>query len=217
MAVCGFAGYLHAWFGDPARALPMLERALAISQSLEDAGWGNWINAYVGYAYAATRRFSQALPLLERTLELEASRRYLPNLPWMLCFVGEAYLLGDRLDEAFTIAERTLRLARSHQQRGFEAQALWLSGEIAAHSDSASRPDSERAYGDSLSLASELGMRPLGARCHLGLGKLYRRTGDQAKTEEHLATATTMYRDMGMTFWLEKAEAELAPPHRALP
>ena len=54
-------------------------------------------------------------------------------------------------------------------------------------------------------------MRPLVAHCHLGLGKLYRRTGDRAKAQEHLTTAATMYREMGMSFWLEKAEAE--PPH----
>jgi hypothetical protein len=29
------------------------------------------------------------------------------------------------------------------------------------------------------------------------------------KAEEHLQTAATLYREMGMTFWLEKAEAEL--------
>ena len=60
-------------------------------------------------------------------------------------------------------------------------------------------------------------MRPLVAHCHLGLGKLYRRTGDQAKAEEHLATAMAMYREMGMSFWLEKAEAALGPPHRNSP
>jgi hypothetical protein len=57
-------------------------------------------------------------------------------------------------------------------------------------------------------LATELGMRPLIAHCHLGLGKLYRRTGTQEQAREHLATATTMYREMDMRFWLEKAEAE---------
>ena len=54
-------------------------------------------------------------------------------------------------------------------------------------------------------------MRPLVAHCHLGLGKLYRRTGDRAKAAEHLTTATTMYREMDMGFWLEKAEAALGP------
>ena len=55
----------------------------------------------------------------------------------------------------------------------------------------------------------ELGMRPLVAHCHLGLGKLYRRTGKPEQAQEHLTTATTMYREMGMTYWLEKAEAEM--------
>jgi hypothetical protein len=50
-------------------------------------------------------------------------------------------------------------------------------------------------------------MRPLVAHCHLGLGKLYRRTDKREQAQEHLTTATTMYREMGMTYWLEKAEA----------
>jgi len=52
-------------------------------------------------------------------------------------------------------------------------------------------------------------MRPLVAHCHLGLGKLYRRTGQREEGNEHLTTARTMYREMGMTYWLEKAEAEM--------
>jgi len=52
-------------------------------------------------------------------------------------------------------------------------------------------------------------MRPLVAHCYLGLGKLYRHTGKRGQAEERVATATTMYRDMGMTCWLEQAEAEM--------
>ena len=60
-------------------------------------------------------------------------------------------------------------------------------------------------YRDALTLAEELRMLPLIAHCHLGLGKLYRRTGQHEQAQEHLTTATTMYREMGMTYWLEKA------------
>ena len=67
----------------------------------------------------------------------------------------------------------------------------------------------EAHYRQALALAEPRGMRPLVAHCHLGLGKLYRRTGKREQAQEHLATATTMYRDMGMTFWLEQAEAEM--------
>ena len=62
----------------------------------------------------------------------------------------------------------------------------------------------EGHYRDALALAEELGMRPLVAHCHLGLGKLYRRTGAREQVQEHVAMATTMYRDMGMTYWLER-------------
>jgi hypothetical protein len=52
-------------------------------------------------------------------------------------------------------------------------------------------------------------LRPLVAHCHLGLGKLYRRTGKHDLATEHLTNATTMYREMDMRFWLEQAEAEM--------
>jgi len=60
-----------------------------------------------------------------------------------------------------------------------------------------------------VALAGELGMRPLVAHCHLGIGKRYRLTGHHAKASEHLTTAVTMYREMDMTFWLEKADVQL--------
>jgi hypothetical protein len=69
--------------------------------------------------------------------------------------------------------------------------------------------DAEGYYREALALANELGMRPLVAHCHLGLGKLCRRRGDGTKAHEHLTTTSTMYREMGMTFWLEQAEAEM--------
>jgi hypothetical protein len=50
-------------------------------------------------------------------------------------------------------------------------------------------------------------MRPLAAHCHLGLGTLYRRTGKREQGQE--AFHPTMYRGMGLTYWLEKAEAEM--------
>jgi hypothetical protein len=53
----------------------------------------------------------------------------------------------------------------------------------------------------------KIGMRP--SSPHLGLGKLSVRTDKREQAQEHLATATMMYREMGMTYWLEKAEAEM--------
>jgi hypothetical protein len=75
---------------------------------------------------------------------------------------------------------------------------------LAADADAA-----ESSYREALTLAHELGMRPLVAHCHLGLGKLYHHTDKREQGQKHLANATTMYREMGMTYWLEKAEHEM--------
>jgi hypothetical protein len=70
--------------------------------------------------------------------------------------------------------------------------------------------DAETYYRQAIALADELGMRPLVAHCHLGVGKVNPRTGKLQEAQEHLATAIAMYREMGMRCWLEQAEAELA-------
>jgi len=89
------------------------------------------------------------------------------------------------------------------------AHALYVLGDIESHPDRFDAETAEAKYREALALAEPRGMRPLVAHCHLGLGRLYRRTGQREKAREHLTTATTMYREMGMTYWLEKAEAEM--------
>jgi tetratricopeptide repeat protein len=94
-------------------------------------------------------------------------------------------------------------------QPGFTARALHLLGDVASRADRLDAESGGAYYRQALALAEPRGMRPLVAHCHLGLGTLYRRTGERAKASEHLTTATTMYREMGMTFWLEKVEVAL--------
>ena len=77
--------------------------------------------------------------------------------------------------------------------------------DIMALGDPVDAAPAATSYADSLTLAHELGMRPLVAHCHLGIGKLSLRTGDEANAQQHLQTATAMYREMDMTFWLTRA------------
>jgi len=41
---------------------------------------------------------------------------------------------------------------------------------------------------------------------------LCRRAGNGQQAQEHLTTAATMFREMDMRFWLEKAEMAMAGP-----
>jgi tetratricopeptide (TPR) repeat protein len=114
------------------------------------------------------------------------------------------------MEDAHALAERALALARTHQERGNEAYALRLLGDIAARREPPDAEPAETFYRQALALADDLGMRPLVAHCHLGLGMLYRKIdrGEQARAE--LSTAIALYRAMAMTFWLPQAEAALA-------
>ena len=124
--------------------------------------------------------------------------------------LGEAHILAGRLEEAHTLAERTLALAREHQERGHQAYALRLLGEIAARREPRRARQAEAHYRQALALAEELGMRPLQAHCHLGLGTLYATIGQQEQARTELSAAIALYRAMDMTFWLPQAEAALA-------
>src|SRR5262252_9211120 len=123
--------------------------------------------------------------------------------------LGDAYLLAGRMEEAHTLAECSLEISRAHQERGNQAYALRLLGEIAAQREP---PESEPAadhYQQALALAEELGMRPLQAHCRRGLGTLYARTGPHKQARTELSTAIDLYRAMDMTFWLPQTEAAL--------
>jgi sugar phosphate isomerase/epimerase len=123
--------------------------------------------------------------------------------------LGTGYALAGRLDEAVQFATRVAQLAA---ERGFRGTQAWIShllGEISARRSPPEVAGADEHYGHALALAGELGMRPLVAHCHFGLGKLYGRTGDGVKAQEHLITAATMYREMDMGFYLAQAEAAL--------
>jgi len=119
-------------------------------------------------------------------------------------------MLGGYLVEAQALAERALALARTHQEQGNEAYALRLLGAIAARGNASERTQAEGHYLQTLSLAEELGMRPLTAHCQLGLGTLYSQIGRLEKARAALSMAIALYRAMEMTCWLPQAEAALA-------
>jgi tetratricopeptide (TPR) repeat protein len=119
-------------------------------------------------------------------------------------------MLAGRLEEAQALAERALTLSRAHQERGHQAYALHLLGDIAAHHEPPQVEQAEAHYRQALALAEERGMRPLQAHCHRGLGTLYATIGQQEQARAELSAAIGLYRAMDMTFWLPQTEAAQA-------
>ena len=194
--------------GDLTTAQRVFERGLALRRA-GSVGDPNLLSG-LGYAYALSGRLSEGLPLLEDAIRSEVSISAMGlGLAVRMSRLAEAYLRAGRADEALRRARSAVELSKKHHERANEALALRVLAEITALGDSIDAPSAEEHYADSLALAEELGMRPLVAHCHLGLGKLYRRTGKRQQAEEHLSLALTMYREMDMQFWPEQAEAEV--------
>jgi tetratricopeptide (TPR) repeat protein len=204
------SGLLSLRQGDLHTALPLLERAMGICQDADLPSYFPRVAAALGAVYTLAGRVADAVPLLTRATEQitatgRAGFQALCGLP-----LGEAHVLAGRFEEAQTLAESALSIAREQQERGNEAYALRLLGDIAARRKPLESDQAEAHYRDALALAEELGMRPLQAHCHRSLGTLSAAMGRRAEAHAELSAAIALYRAMDMTFWLPEAEMALA-------
>jgi tetratricopeptide (TPR) repeat protein len=149
-----------------------------------------------------------ALRESEPLLEQLAASGIVGNLSWAYHALGRGCFGLGQLDEARRLGHHAVELAPNRP--GYVAYAQHLLGAVSTHPERFDAVLGEAHYGRALALAEPRGMRPLIAHCHLGLGKLYRQTGDHVKADEHLGTARTMYGEMDMRFYLAQAEAARA-------
>jgi tetratricopeptide (TPR) repeat protein len=203
-------GLLALHQGDLPRALPLLDQALDICQDADLPAYFLEMAVALGAAYTLGGRVADAVPLLTQALEQTIAAERIGAQARCSFSLGEAHLLAGRLEDAHALAERALALARQHQERGQQVYALRLLGDIAARRDPLDIELAEAHYRQALTLADELGMRPLQAHCHRGLGMLYATIGQQEQARAELSAAIRLYRAMDMTFWLPQTEAVLA-------
>ena len=201
-------GYLYLRKGDFNEAIRCLERCLELCRFWNIQNWFPGAALYLGYAYVLSGRLADGLLLLEQAIERAVSMG--DRSTWALAIVhlSEGYRLANRVEDAIRLASQALDFGREHKRRAHQAWALRALGEIASHRDPPDTEKAEASYRQAMALADELGMRPIVAHCHLGLGKLYRRVGRCDEASDHLASATRMYREMDMGFWLQQAEAK---------
>ena len=206
----GPVGCLYRRQGVLQQAIPALERGLALCQSTNIPRFFPLTASILGAAYALAGRVAEALPLLDQMLERLASGSRVFQYAVVLTELSEALLLVDRVDEARALAERLLDLSRTHTGHGYQAHAYRLLGDIATHCDPPDIAQAEAHYHQALALAGEIGMRPLQAHCHLGLGTLYAKLGRPEQAQAALSVAIDLYRAMDMLFWQLRAETVLA-------
>jgi class 3 adenylate cyclase/tetratricopeptide (TPR) repeat protein len=206
----GGVGLLYLRKGEIPQAISVLEGGLELGRVWNIRDWFPLIASALGAAYALAGRVTEALPLLEQAVEQAAAVGIMSAQSLRVAWLSEGSLRAGHLEEAMTLADRALVLADEQKERGHQAWTLRLLGQIAAQRDPPDVEEAESQYRQALTLAEELGMRPLQAHCHLGRGELYVKTGRHDAARVELTSAIELYRAMDMTFWLPQAEEALA-------
>jgi len=199
-----YLGYVHSLRGQMETALPFLERALAIAREHELFQATIFTSVHLAYALVLFGERERGLECLARALE-RSTGVLTPRWYHYGTVTASTYLAAGCPEEARTEIRLGLAAATERNAWGYRSTWLRLEAGLLAQGDPAG---ARERLEEALALAVELGMRPEVAHCHLGLGKLSRRAGKGQQAQEHLATATTMYREMEMQFWLEQAKAE---------
>jgi tetratricopeptide (TPR) repeat protein len=210
MVAHGCLGYLYLAKGDLAHAIRVFDQGEALCRASGNWDWLRSIVAGLGYAHALQGNLAEGRALLEEAIREHIRTGALQNRSLRVAWLSEVCRLAGHCDEAWQHARQALDLARQLKERGNEALALYQLGAVHAHADPPDAAPAETHYQQALALAEELGMRPLVAHCHHGLGRLYHQTGRGEQARAALTAAIDLYRAMDMTFWLPQAEAALA-------
>ena len=194
-------GFLLLHKGELGDAIPLLEEALELCRKWGFAAWFTNIASSLGYAYALAGSADAGLDLLEQAVERTRSLGIMVSHAIELTWLAEALLAAGRDSLARSRAQSAVEVARRYKERGNEAEALRVRGEVALqgepHDLAAANADLEAA----LALAGECGMKPVMARCHLSLAVL----SPEGKT--HQNAAETLLRETGMKHWPQSRPA----------
>jgi tetratricopeptide (TPR) repeat protein len=208
-AACAALGMVFLQRGDLARAIPAFKRCQRIGHERDYRRYRYRAAVLLGITFALAGRVGESRALIEQAEQQAASVRYLGVYASDIALLGDAYRMAGLPDQARATALLALESARSRQEVGGEAWALRLLGMLAARSEPPQSGEAETRLSEALALAEELGMRPLQARCHLGLGMVLQQIGRRDGARAELTAAVAMLSEMGMTHWLPEAEAAL--------
>jgi class 3 adenylate cyclase/tetratricopeptide (TPR) repeat protein len=205
LAYC-WVGHLYLTRGEFREATRLLEHGMAVCRRWNVSLLTPQLQRSLGQAYIYSGREAEGIGLIEQAINTLETMGFQTRRAFVLARLAEAYTIAGRPIEARGVGARALSLSRDLGERGTNAWAHYILAQ-AESLEANCEESAERHYYTALEISRQIGMRPLIAHCHSGLAKLHRHAGKRPLDNEHFANAATMYREMGMTYWLEKAEA----------
>jgi len=200
-------GILHLLQGECDRAIPILERSLALCDTAKIPVYVPMVASRLGSAYAQAGHMKEALPYLEQGVESSSAAGRAAFLSLNMASLAEGYLLLGRVEDARRCAESALELARQYKERGHQAWTLKVLGDIAMHESRRDAPGAAAHYCEARALSEELNMRPLAAHCRLGMALVHAALGLLKEAHAEAVSARTEYEAMEMGRWRARAAA----------
>jgi tetratricopeptide (TPR) repeat protein len=207
---CASLGFAYLLHGELDRATKMLEKALALCHEADVLSALSFSAGSLGQAQSLLGHPDYALPILGEAVMPQKVRFSVVPSAYPLTALAEAYRLKGDTKKAIQNAEEALSIFRQNGERGFGAWALYYMAKIQSDGGPEQIDQTLQSYRQAKEQATELGMRPLLAHCHMGLGEAYVKTGVSEEARSELVAAIELYRSMDMNFWLPKAESALA-------
>jgi tetratricopeptide (TPR) repeat protein len=207
-AVRWHVSHVYRIKGDLAAARDLLDRSLSGARESNIPLVGPLAQWCLGYLDMVSGRPQDAVGRIREAHETMEAMRYLLFRPLILANLAEGYRLAGRGDDARAYASQALAAAREREERGYAAYALKVLGDLWGLDDSDAQLDAaQECLGESLALADAMSMGPLSAHVHAALARLYQRRGRSSHAKDHATRAASLYRELQMPFWLERAEA----------
>ncbi|KPK24898.1 MAG: hypothetical protein AMK69_15510 [Nitrospira bacterium SG8_3] len=209
--------FVYAWLGTVYllrgaldRAIESLEKALAMCREADVLAAFSFTAASFGHAQSLLGHPDHAVPILQEAVRPQEASFSPVSSGYPLTALAEVYRLKGDTKEAIRNAEEALSIFSQREERGFAAWALYYMAKIKSEDKSEQIQHAIQTYRQAMEQARGLGMRPLVAHNHLGLGQVYIKKGEPRKARSELMAAIDLYRSMGMSFWLPEAESALA-------
>ncbi len=158
--------------------------------------WSTALKWVLGHAYALAGEPTKGASLLEQAISEAAADKKMCCQSLRMAWLAEAELIGGNTARAEQLCQEALSLAKLYQERGLEAHIYRVLGDIATvHAADDAVPIS--MYEQALSIANQLSMRPIEARCHLAIGQLLSKRNGPGNAQAALAKAAAMFASMG--------------------
>ncbi|MCG6536505.1 MAG: hypothetical protein L7F78_17820, partial [Syntrophales bacterium LBB04] len=163
---------------------------------------GGW--TWMGYAHWLTGDSRTALDLSEKGLKIQTDLGLPVYRSWChWCCSLANFSLGN-LEEAKIQADQALQWSFASNEKHFHGISKICLGRVLAKAD----PEQiEAAVGhirQGISLLEELGILPWSGLGYLWLGEVYAEAGRKEEARKNLKKAETMFREMGMDYWLDR-------------